>query len=203
MREIVKFETNVPLRLALAYDEGKDVAGRFGDQVMYTLEDEQVMYVDPIIRTKLNALGIRRKEPFVICKTEKRAGQRRTIEWEVRRPEPEAAPTPVVTAPVSQHGEAEASTRRSQGNGTTPPAPPVNGAAKPNGLAGGPPHAEPMYDPMALAGATMLSALCAAVDAAQATETYAAEKGYLVRFSGEDIRAVGLTLYINFAKGGK
>ena len=135
-------------------------------------------------------------------------GQRRKIEWQVTRPgnpEPEAAPTPAVTAPVQTAVLVEAitSTRSTEGKVTTPPAPPA--PAKPNGQAGpgpgGPPEVE-LLDPMKFAAATMTSALCAALDAVQATELHGLQKGYPVRFTSEDIRAVALTLYINFAKGG-
>ncbi len=36
MREKVIFPTNVPVTVTLAFQDGLDVEGRFGDQVMYT-----------------------------------------------------------------------------------------------------------------------------------------------------------------------
>jgi len=48
MKDRVVFQTNVPVTAALAYADGMNVEGRFGDQVMYTLSDERVMYVPPI-----------------------------------------------------------------------------------------------------------------------------------------------------------
>ena len=50
MREKVIFPTNVPVTVTLAFQDGLDVEGRFGDQVMYTLEDGRVMYVAPMVR---------------------------------------------------------------------------------------------------------------------------------------------------------
>jgi hypothetical protein len=50
-------------------------------QVMYTLADERVMYVPPVVRTKLLELGIQLGEPFTICKAEREEGNRRFIEW--------------------------------------------------------------------------------------------------------------------------
>ena len=41
----VKFETNVPVLVVLAQTEGMDVQGRYGDEVMYTLQDGRVMFV--------------------------------------------------------------------------------------------------------------------------------------------------------------
>src|SRR5579863_7803908 len=85
MKERVVFETNVPVTAVLAYDDGIKVQGRYGDQVMYSLTDERVMYVPPIVRNKLVELGIRQGDPFSICKAERRDGNRRFIEWAVTR----------------------------------------------------------------------------------------------------------------------
>src|SRR5215831_18827696 len=72
MRERIAFQTNVPVTVALAYADGLPVEGRFGDQILYTLSDERVMYVPPVVRTKLIELGIQPREPFTICKAERR-----------------------------------------------------------------------------------------------------------------------------------
>jgi hypothetical protein len=99
MREKIAFQTNVPVTVALAYADGLQVEGRFGDQIMYTLADERVMYVPPVVRTKLVELGIQPSEPFTICKAERKEGNRRFIEWQVKKdsnsndlPGPEAPP---------------------------------------------------------------------------------------------------------------
>jgi hypothetical protein len=47
MREKVAFQTNVPVTVALAYADGVQIEGRFGDQIMYTQADVRVMYVPP------------------------------------------------------------------------------------------------------------------------------------------------------------
>ena len=36
MHEKIAFQTNVPVTVALAYADGVQVEGRFGDQIMYT-----------------------------------------------------------------------------------------------------------------------------------------------------------------------
>ena len=53
MKERVAFQTNVPVTVALAYPDGIQVEGRYGDQVMYTLADERVMYVPPVVRSRI------------------------------------------------------------------------------------------------------------------------------------------------------
>ena len=85
MRERIAFQTNVPVTVALAYADGLPVEGRFGDQILYTLADERVMYVPPVVRTKLVELGIQPREPFTICKAERKEGNRRFIEWQVNK----------------------------------------------------------------------------------------------------------------------
>jgi len=89
MKDRIVFQTNVPVTAALAYPDGIKVEGRFGDQVMYSLNDERVMYVPPFVRDKLVEIGIQQNEPFSICKAERRNGNRRLIEWVVKCPEPE------------------------------------------------------------------------------------------------------------------
>jgi hypothetical protein len=85
MRERIAFQTNVPVTGAWTYADGLQVEGRFGDQIMYTLADERVMYVPPVVRTKLVELGIQPREPFTICKAERKEGNRRFIEWQVNK----------------------------------------------------------------------------------------------------------------------
>lgn len=70
----------MPVTAAVAYADGLKVAGRLGDQVMYSLSDERVMYVPPIVRDKLAGLGIIKDQPFSICKSGRRDGNRRFIE---------------------------------------------------------------------------------------------------------------------------
>ena len=43
------------------------------------------MYVPPVVRTKLVELGIQPREPFTICKAERKEGNRRFIEWQVNK----------------------------------------------------------------------------------------------------------------------
>src|SRR5215469_8050165 len=85
MRERIAFQTNVPVTVALAYADGLPVEGRFGDQIMYTLADERVMYVPPVVRSKLVELDSQPREPFTICKAERKEGNRRFIEWQVNK----------------------------------------------------------------------------------------------------------------------
>src|SRR6266849_8255527 len=112
MGDKVHFQTNVPAEVALKYGDGKDVAGQYGDQILYTLTDGRVMCVPPIVRKQIQDFGIAKGELFTITKTEKKNGTRRTIEWIVgtdgsgdRKPQ-RRDQQPNGTAPAQRRGGA-------------------------------------------------------------------------------------------------
>ena len=74
-----------PSELALRWNDGKRVDGRYGEQVMFTLDDDRVMYVPPVVAKQIRDLGIRAREVFEICKAELREENKRWIEWHVRK----------------------------------------------------------------------------------------------------------------------
>jgi len=84
---ILRFEMNVPNRVALESPHGTFVEGRYGDRVMYRLVGGRVMYVPPIVKARIEAQGIIPGEPFELCKTQSRDGRRRLIEWHLNRVE--------------------------------------------------------------------------------------------------------------------
>src|SRR4051812_17668980 len=96
---ILRFNTNAPVEVALRRDDGKRVEGRYGEQVMYTLDDDRVMYVPPIVAQRIRELGIRAREAFEICKAELREDNRRWIEWRVKRIEEPRQPGESPNAP--------------------------------------------------------------------------------------------------------
>ena len=187
MKERVVFEANVPVTATLAYSDGLNVQGRFGDQVMYSLTDGRVMYVPPIVRDKVVQLGIRQNEPFNICRAERREGNRRFIDWVVQ---PESSASSALSAGAHRHV----------------PQPPANGDGsahgKPNGNGNG-------SGKSAVAGASsgnvetaLRAALTASIDAALAAEQYASAHGLSIRFGSEDLRAMALSLFIQHARDG-
>jgi len=178
---------------ALAYADGIKVEGRYGDQVMYSLTDERVMYVPPVVRDKLIELGIRQNEQFSICKAERRDGNRRFLEWAVKRIEAEQ-PCAQASASANPNNHASAvgsSSGSSAGTGVG-----SNGTAKPNGKAVCAPNG------FCSAEATLRAALAASIDAALEAEHYAAARGLSVRFGSEDLRAMALSLFIQHARDG-
>jgi len=193
MKEKIMFQTNVPVTAALEYTDGMKVEGRYGDQVMYSLSDERVMYVPPIVRDKLIELGIKQKEPFSICKSERREGNRRFIEWVVKRLEPES-PSAQPPEPNGNHkppvpSEPTASAVGHAGNSG-------NGNGKSNGTA--PPASNGSHN----GHASLRASLATSIDAALEAEQYAAAHGLSVRFGSEDLRAMALSLFIQHAREG-
>ena len=86
MIQILRFEMNVPAEVALKdAGPGKPIEGRYGNRVMYTLADDRVMYVAPIVASRISDLGIQPGELFHVCKQVKRQGTQRLIEWQVER----------------------------------------------------------------------------------------------------------------------
>jgi len=53
MKEVVKFPENSPVEVTLQCETGTHVAGLYGDQVMYSLTGDRVMYVPPYVEQRL------------------------------------------------------------------------------------------------------------------------------------------------------
>ena len=68
MSEVVKFLINTPVEVTLQDEAGKRVEGRYGDQVMYSLLDNRVMYVPPYVEQRFQELAIGAGEPLLLCK---------------------------------------------------------------------------------------------------------------------------------------
>jgi hypothetical protein len=192
MKDRVVFETNVPATAALAYPDGIKVEGRFGDQVMYSLSDERVMYVPPVVRDKLVEIGIQQHEQFSICKAERRNGNRRFIEWVVKRLESEQSG-------VHQAGNGDESRPVEASPPTDTAASCVAGIGS-NGKSNG--KLVDARNGSRTPGASLHTALLLSIDAAIAAEHYASAKGLSVRFGSEDLRAMALSLFIQHARDG-
>ena len=92
MKEIVKFPINTPVEVTLQFEDGKRVEGRYGDQVMYSLADNRVMYVPLYVEQRFRELAIGAGEPLLLCKKVVKDGSRNRTEWSVRRaPQPPLA----------------------------------------------------------------------------------------------------------------
>jgi hypothetical protein len=186
MSEILRFNVGVPVEVALTHDNGVHVNGRYGEQVMYSLADQRVMYVPPFVERRIQELAIGPGEPIEICKTEVKNGSRRWIEWKVRRVDASQQPASSSKAPAA------AANGVSKANGHE------NGSTRPNGQDR---NKVLTLEPEQLAMRMMASGLPAmehalntAIEIAQRVEGLAASRSYSLRFSSEDIRAIAVPL---------
>ena len=113
---IFPFQINVPAEVTLERPEGTLVQGRYGDRVMFTLADGRIMYVPPFVANKIQADGVAPGDRFQLCKTQVRNGNRRSIEWTVRRLDPSE---PSAETPLERDLRAslESATTNVNGNG--------------------------------------------------------------------------------------
>lgn len=213
-REILRFETNVPVKVALAYEEGKLVDGRFGDQWMYTLADERVMYAAPIVAERIQKLGVRKGEPFTICKREVKDGLKKRIEWQVARPGAEElrsqgakkAPDPIAAGTKLGEQLWDSLPMAAQAAaGPRPVARPDAAVAARARLGGTHNTGQDSTCPTPAAPRKrqiLEAALRAAVDAAVETESYAKERNYPLHFDAEQVWKMAATLFIQAKEGG-
>ena len=85
MKQVVKFPVNTPVEVTLQCETGTHVDGRYGDQVMYSLTDDRVMYVPPYVEQRFQELAIGAGQPLVLCKRQTKEGSHNRTEWSVRR----------------------------------------------------------------------------------------------------------------------
>ena len=176
---ILPFHLNEPAEVILERPEGVIVQGRYGDRVMFTLADGQIMYVPPFVPAKIQAEGVAAGDRLQLCKTQIQNGNRRSIEWTVRRldhsePETEtpierdlSASIELVAPKTNGHNGTQASVK------AAPPVPPTK----------------------------LEHALKAAISAAYNAERYGAELGYVVRFDADAIKSMAITVLINMSSG--
>lgn len=192
MKDKVAFETNVPVEVCLTHPEGKEIGGRREQQVMFDLADGRLMFVTQSVRDQIRKLEIKPGERFQICKREADDEGEPCIEWTVSRSRASQASSAVQLI-------------QSAKNGGPAPARPV--AANHNGAtsnAGS--EAAPKKNGQARLSYIMQMALQGALDASRAVEAYAEDTGIIdrngdpFRFTNADIRAIGLTMFIEARK---
>ena len=185
---ILRFNTNSPVELSLRWNDGKRVDGRYGEQVMYTLEDDRVMYVPPVVAKQIQDLGIRAREIFEICKAELREDNKRWIEWHVKKlaqpRHPASSGNVSDAAATGLNGQAQ-----NHRNGTTERKQALEFQASSDGTL--------LPVPVAGAGITCMElAMNGATEIAQRVESRARMRNFSLQFTSEDIRAIGLTMFI-------
>jgi hypothetical protein len=193
MKEVVRFAIDTPVEVALRFETGKHVEGRYGDQVMYSLLDNRVMYVPPYVEQRIQELAVAAGEPLQLCKQAKIDGNRKWVEWSVRR----APQQPRSSGNVTAAADPVPSGAQNHANGNT--------SGEANDQADGSAEKALTVMPDAITGAgitAMELALNGAAEIAQRVEGRAASKSYSLRFSNEDIRAIALTIFIQAMRDG-
>jgi hypothetical protein len=174
----IKFQTNIPLTLTFPFGDFREINGQYGQQFAYTVEvdgERDKLFATPLLHQELQAAGVGPGAVLTISKVEAE-GNRKS--WLVR---PE---------------EAEDTEDEPEGNGalrpgkaapapTTPPPAPTNGR-------------QPQADHPDFADMQALMGHClkASWDAWQGVDD-----GDFA-FSSEDVRGVGITLFLECARKG-
>jgi hypothetical protein len=215
---ILRFQPNVPTQVTLQSSQGIVVEGRYGNRMMFSLVDGRVMYVPPIVATKIEAEGIAAGERFELCKAHIKNGHGRSVEWALRRLDPEeqlVELAPDTPAPESQLEHdlrvsvetANAKKASSELPEPPPPAPapaiPTNGNG--NGTGENTVSASPVPvtiqngQPQPRSLTKLEHALKTAISAAYNAEKYGSELGYVVRFDADAIKSMAITVLINMS----
>ena len=214
--KILRLEMNVPTEVTLQSSQGVVVAGRYGNRLMFHLSDGRVMYVPPIVASKIAAEGIAAGERFELCKAAVRNGRQSPIEWRLKRIEPIEAGEKVDSARerITSETQLERDLRASLDivkakNAGPEPLQSKIAAAKDvirpvapmtNGN-GAPPAQTANGQPPALT--KLEHALRTAISAAYNAEKYGTELGYVVRFDSDAIKSMAITVLINMGEGGR
>lgn len=188
---ILRFNMNQPVAVALRWDDGKRVEGRYGEQIMYTLDDDRVMYVPPVVAKQIRELGIQAREAFEICKAELRDENKRWIEWRVKRIEGPRHPASSANVPDAAASDlsTKAQNHRNGSTGDVSPKAPLSFEAAADGTL--------LPVPVTGAGITAMElAMNGAAEIAHRVESRARLRNYSLQFTSEDIRAIGLTMFI-------
>ena len=215
---ILRFEMNVPTEVALQSSEGVAIEGRYGTRTMFNLADGRVMYVPPIVASKIEAEGIVPGERFQLCKAAVRTGRKRSVEWLLQRINSEQARERLADGMASGAPETslehdlrvsiEMANAKKAGLGPQPAtsacaeeippfAPIDNGRIDSNGNSSAP----TLNRNVPSAPVTKLEhALKTAISAAHNAEKFGAELGYVVRFDADAIKSMAITVLINMSE---
>jgi hypothetical protein len=216
---ILRFQPNVPIRVALQSPQGVVVEGRYGNRMMFTLVDGRVMYVPPIVASKIEAEGIAAGERFELCKAQIKNGHGRSVEWALRRLSPEeqldeiAPDAPAPDSPLERDlrisVEMASAKKMSSESPESPPSPPAQATPITNGNGNGTRESTVPASPVPVTTQNgqpqprpltkLEHALKTAISAAYNAEKYGSKLGYVVRFDADVIKSMAITVLINMS----
>ena len=183
----VRFSTNVAMKFVFPFGDYMDVNGQYGPQFMYTVENPEgqrdKLYAAPGLHQELQAAGMGPGSVFTITKVE---GEGNRKGWLVQPAEPNGQPAEWEPEPEpAAAGPADAPPASAEVSAPATPPPSGNGH----------PLAEPRAPGFAALQLLMNNALQASWLAWNGLDEGA-------QFSGEDVRAVGITLFLECARKG-
>jgi hypothetical protein len=216
---ILRFQPNVPAQVTLQSSQGIVVEGRYGNRMMFSLVDGRVMYVPPIVATKIEAEGIAAGERFELCKAQIKNGHGRSVEWALRRLDPEeqlveVAPDAPAAEPQLEHDlcvsvemakakKPSCELPESPSPAASPAIPITNGNGNGTGANTAPASPVPVAlqneQPQPRSLTKLEHALKTAISAAYNAEKYGSELGYVVRFDADAIKSMAITVLINMS----
>jgi hypothetical protein len=181
LRDKVTFQANIPVAVILAFDPPTEARpGRFGEQFMYFLEEDRIMFAEPELHEEIVRAGAAARDHVTICKRELRNAAGRRIQWEVSL---------LRNAALPNESAAAHETRLQHRAAAAPAIAPT--AAPPRT------RTETLTPPFTVEASTrpnlMAEALAQAIEACELN---------LFDARPEDIRALAITIYIT-ATGGK
>ncbi len=188
-REVIRFDTEpVKVKLDKGPYAGIECHGQYGIDWRYSVNDgKAVMYLPEEARDALVQSGVAAGEEVAV----RRLGKRR---WEVERIEPDL---PFADGETPESKMTPGSPTPAASNGRSAPQPQITPPERAEMSA---PPAEPdefvLPPSAARASQHMMSCYCVAVEVAVEVQEYARRKGMHIAFTGSDIRAMGITVYI-------
>ncbi len=170
---ILKLQPNQTYTLNLKYQKGVEKQGQYGLQFQYTLSDGSILYLPPIAHAEVQSLNVGPDEPFTIRKS---IANGNAAVWTVERVPGESSTIVDANAFVHDHRQPKPVTSsRSISRADAIPAPPSLTTRE---------------------SIRVFQQLCAVIQAAKAAEEFSVSIGYPVKFGPEDIRAMGISGFI-------
>jgi hypothetical protein len=83
-RDVVEFAPNVPVTVALKYNQGRRCNSQYGERMMYSTTDGRVMFLDIETAAQVEALGINVGESFSVTRKWNEATDSPAT-WEISR----------------------------------------------------------------------------------------------------------------------
>ena len=199
----IKFKSNVPQKLTFPWGDFLAVNGQYGEQFLYTVEasgQRDKLYATPSLHRQLQDAPVGPGGVLTITKVE---GEGHRKEWIVAAEAgPEAGPEPEAEAERAEEAEWRPVEGKRNGKGQ-----PATTEGKPNGhpMEGAPaapaqsPSGNGKLSPEGRSFASLEQVMNACLQASWAAWC-ALEEG--PAFSGEDVRAVAITLFLECARKG-